>query len=197
MTEDPQRWLTPEMKAFIAWSRNKGKHPEAAPVRLWPLRNDDRLGHWLERAYHAHAALLRDAVAELGVTPAQAALLLDIREAAGRWSQGYLARRLRISRSVVTRLVHRLVALGLVELGEAQRGRRTRSLAVSRAGEELLEEVERCLEDAERELVGQLRPSEARWLLRVLPRVETAARRARGGELPARLPGQAQVTRWS
>jgi DNA-binding MarR family transcriptional regulator len=179
MADDPLRWLNAEMRALLAESAGEAPPTvDGRPVRYWPLSNDDRVGHWLERAHHAHAALMREAVSDLGITPAQAALLLDVNQPRQVWTHDHLARRLRVSRSVVTRMLRRLVALGLVTVEGDYGDRRQRPPRLSTAGQALIAGLEERLESAENELRGRLRPSQGRWLMVALPQVETAARRA-------------------
>lgn len=174
---DPLRFLTPQMRALLDELQGRAP-PGAKPVRFYPFSNDERVGHWLERAYHAHQFLMREALAELGLTPAQASLLLDVSQREHAQTHDHLARRLRVSRSVITRTLHRLECAGLVRMTTNAANRRQSHVELSDAGKAVVERLGEELERTDQELMGRLRPSARRWLTLLLPRLEDAARRA-------------------
>ncbi|MEQ8790954.1 MAG: MarR family transcriptional regulator [Pirellulaceae bacterium] len=140
----------------------------------------EQLGFQLGRAWYAYLGLLDRLLAEsnLGddVQPGMGNVLFALFEQDGQ-TMGSLARRLRLSKSAVTRLVRRVGKAGLVETTADTQDRRSTRVHLTPRAETLRE---RCLALADRvqqTLCDDLDDDEAASLTKLLERVTETIRR--------------------
>src|SRR6185369_2586514 len=106
-----------------------------------------RPGFLLRRAHQISAAVFEDACKGLALTPAQFGVLTVLQSHPGL-GQSSLARALGFDKVTVLRVLRGLQARGLVTRGPAEDNRRNVSVALTREGEQLLQQAQKPAEKA-------------------------------------------------
>lgn len=150
--------------------------PVQSLVRLYA-----RPGFLLRRAHQISAAVFENECRDVGLTPAQFGILTVLRATPGL-DQSSLARSLGFDKVTVLRVLRGLEQRGLVARSAAPGSRRNLSLALTRAGEQLLKEAQKPAERAYRQLMSPLSAEQQVQLLSLLHQLteglETQARAA-------------------
>lgn len=132
-----------------------GDEPAIAALGRWAL---PRLpGHLLRRCQQRAVDLFVAEVGENGPTPPQFAVLLAVCQAPGV-SQAALVRSTGIDRSTLAELVRRMVDRGLLRRRRTPRDQRANALALTPAGEALVEAVFPAMLKAQARILAPLPP---------------------------------------
>ncbi|CAN5587943.1 hypothetical protein BH11PSE7_BH11PSE7_15100 [soil metagenome] len=126
-----------------------------------------RPGFLLRRAHQISAAVFEDECRSVGLTPAQFGVLTVLRANPGL-DQSSLARALGFDKVTVLRVLRGLEGRGLVERSPSPLSRRNLSIALSPAGQDLLELAQKPAEVAYRRLMGPLTAQQQTQLLDLL-----------------------------
>jgi DNA-binding MarR family transcriptional regulator len=133
-------------------------------------RLDASAGHLLRRAHQRYQATFLDAAAGLGLTGPQFALLLRLAES-GRATQNHLGRLAAMDSATVQGVVRRLCERGLLCSASDPLDRRTRILALTEAGHDLLRAAQEAGRRANDALLAPLAAAERAQLLDLLQRL--------------------------
>ena len=126
-----------------------------------------RPGFLLRRAHQISAAVFEEECRGVGLTPAQFGVLTVLRASPGL-DQSSLARALGFDKVTMLRVLRGLEGRGLVERSPAPANRRNLSIALSVAGEALLDEAEKPAELAYQRLMAPLDPDQQNTLVELL-----------------------------
>lgn len=126
----------------------------------------ERLGYILHRADLRHMGLIRELLADIGLTPARATALAFIQANLGQ-GQAELGRALEINRASTMELVNSLVALDAVERREG-RDRRSHSLFLTERGQALFAQFQKISVEVDGIITSQMSPDEIDMLSRLL-----------------------------
>jgi DNA-binding MarR family transcriptional regulator len=126
-----------------------------------------RPGFLLRRAHQISAAVFEDACRDVGLTPAQFGALTVLQAHPGL-GQSSLARALGFDKVTVLRVLRGLEGRGLVTRAPAEDNRRNVSVALTRKGEELLQQAQRPAERAYKRLMAPLTREQQDQLLALL-----------------------------
>ena len=100
-------------------------------------RLEDQVGFWLRRAYQRHMAIFAAAMGDLDLTSTQFAALVKLHDQ-GATAQTELGRLTGMDRATISGVVSRLQKRGLVRLRPDPEDGRTRIVALTDAGADLL-----------------------------------------------------------
>ena len=141
----------------------------AAPQKLpMPLaRLYARPGFLLRRAHQISSAVFEDACKDLALTPAQFGVLTVLQAHPGL-GQSSLARALGFDKVTVLRVLRGLQARGLVTRAPAEDNRRNVSVALTREGEQILQQAQKPAERAYKRLMAPLNREQQEHLLDLL-----------------------------
>jgi DNA-binding MarR family transcriptional regulator len=126
-------------------------------------------------AAHAAEAEVESRLNAVGLSLAKLMALRALADAGEPVPLGQLADRLSCVKSNITQLIDRLEADGLVARKSAPADRRTKLAALTAAGRRACEEGVRVQQDAEREMLRRLSPSELQQLGTLLSKVGAAS----------------------
>ena len=126
-----------------------------------------RPGFLLRRAHQISAAVFEEECRVVGLTPAQFGAMTVLRAHPGL-DQSSLSRALGFDKVTVLRVLRGLQSRGLVERCAAASNRRTLSITLSAAGEELLKRAQQPAENAYRHLMSPLDTQQQQQLLALL-----------------------------
>ena len=145
------------------------KEAVASPQK--PLTTLSRLyarpGFLLRRAHQISAGVFEDECKELGLTPAQFGVLTVLQAHPGL-GQSSLARALGFDKVTVLRVLRGLQARGLVTRCPAETNRRNMMVALTPAGEDVLEQAQKPAERAYKRLMAPLAKDQQDQLLYLL-----------------------------
>lgn len=110
------------------------------PAAVAAYRFDRQIGHLLRRAYQRHLAIFQAHAGDRDLTSVQFATLCALRDN-GPQSQGALVRNTGVDQATIRGIVGRLRARGLIELARDRRDARKVIIAITAAGEALLDRV--------------------------------------------------------
>ena len=133
-------------------------------------RLDDLLGFHLRMASAVVARDFAEALADLGLTQKQCAVL-ELIAANPQVSQIDMAARLGMDRATMMALVDRLDERGLLVRTPSQRDRRRQELSLSETGQELLRNARRRIATHERRFLDRLGEAKAERLMSLLREV--------------------------
>ncbi len=108
-------------------------------------RLEDQVGYWLRRAYQRHMAIFAAIMSDLDLTSMQFAALVKLRDMKAV-TQTELGRLIGIDRATISGVVSRLQKRGLLQFRLDPLDRRSRIVALTDAGEEVLSEALRRTE---------------------------------------------------
>lgn len=126
--------------------------------RTAPLDPDRQLGYLLARAADAVSRSWHQALRDSGINPRQFSVLALVADDE-TLSQGELARRVLITPQSMSELLRSLESAGLIERGDAGRGRPS-NLVVTSAGHELLRQAYPVVRNVDREAFAALTDAE-------------------------------------
>jgi len=126
-----------------------------------------RPGFLLRRAHQISAAVFEDACRDLALTPAQFGVLTVLQSHPGL-GQSSLARALGFDKVTVLRVLRGLETRGLVSRAPAEDNRRNMSVALTREGEQVLQQAQKPAERAYKRLMGPLTREQQEQLLDLL-----------------------------
>jgi DNA-binding MarR family transcriptional regulator len=126
-----------------------------------------RPGFLLRRAHQISAAVFEDACKELRLTPAQFGVLTVLQAHPGL-GQSSLARALGFDKVTVLRVLRGLEARGLVTRAPAEDNRRNMVVALTPAGESVLQQAQKPAERAYKRLLAPLDKDQQEQLLHLL-----------------------------
>ncbi|MDJ0388159.1 MarR family transcriptional regulator [Roseomonas sp. E05] len=135
------------------------------PIDLGPLPG--LLGHLLRRAHGRMQTGFAEAIAGLGVTASEFALLCLV-EANPGITLGQLAHAAALDKSTLSPAMQRLTERQLVERQPVSGDRRTQALCLSPAGAALLPSLKACVETYESDMAAPLTSEERETLLSLL-----------------------------
>lgn len=133
-------------------------------------RLDASTGHLLRRAVQRHQALFQDFGVGIGLTAPQFAALTKLAELK-RVTQNRLGRLVAMDPATAQGVMKRLALRGLLVPGKDPMDRRTVVLAITPAGELLVERARAAGMRANQELVGGLNAAEQAQLVELLRRI--------------------------
>jgi DNA-binding MarR family transcriptional regulator len=103
-------------------------------------RLEDQVGYWLRRAYQRHMAIFAAIMSDLDLTSVQFAALVKLRDMKAV-TQTELGRLIGIDRATISGVVSRLQKRGLLQFRLDPLDRRSRIVALTAAGEALLDQA--------------------------------------------------------
>ena len=133
----------------------------------------DLPGHYIRRLQQIAVAIFLQETEATGVTPVQYAALQAIASAPGV-DQRTLARAIGFDTSTIAGVIDRLEARGLMLRSPSPEDRRVRRLALTDAGQDLLNEVVPAMQRAQLRMLEPLAPKERAEFMRMLKVLVTA-----------------------
>ena len=130
-------------------------------------------GHYIRRLQQIAVAIFLQETEKHGVTPVQYAALQKVGGAPGI-DQRTLARSIGLDTSTIAGVIDRLEARGLMQRSASPEDRRVRLLALTDAGEELLEAIEPDMLKAQERILAPLPKAERAEFMRMLRALVTA-----------------------
>jgi len=103
-------------------------------------RLEDQVGYWLRRAYQRHMAIFAAVMSDLDLTSIQFSSLVKLRDMKAV-TQTELGRLIGIDRATISGVVSRLQKRGLLQFRLDPLDRRSRIVALTPAGESLLDQA--------------------------------------------------------
>jgi MarR family transcriptional regulator for hemolysin len=143
---------------------------EVLPAPLAPLASD--LCWMLSRASHSLTTELTAALEGSGISPREHAVLAAA--TGGEHTQTDLARLVGIDKTTMMVTLDELEAAGLAERRPLSTDRRARVVAVTRAGEKKVREVEKVLDRVREDVLGALAEADREVFLRCLAQLACA-----------------------
>jgi DNA-binding MarR family transcriptional regulator len=131
---------------------------------------DERLGYLLKTGYGQLAERIDAALASLGLTARQLAVL-SVVATNDSLSQIALSERLGVDRTTIVAMLDELEDAGLIERRRAPRDRRRNALALTVSGKSRVLRAEKARADAEADYLARLDSSDARRLVDLLQRL--------------------------
>lgn len=131
---------------------------------------EDRLGYLLKTGYAQLAQRVDRALASLGLTARQLAVL-SVVATNDSLSQIALSDRLGVDRTTLVAILDELEEVGLVERRKDQRDRRRNVLALTASGTSRVLRAEKARADAEADYLAKLDGNDARRLVKLLQRL--------------------------
>jgi MarR family transcriptional regulator, lower aerobic nicotinate degradation pathway regulator len=140
----------------------------------WPL--DQRPGFLIRRLHQIHVALFQESCAAFEITPLQYSLLsaLAVR---GTADQTTLAADVALDRTTTTGALKRLQLRNFVERSTDQRDRRAQICRLTKAGANLLRQMESSARAAHRETVADLRKADQKRFIAMMQQIVAARSR--------------------
>jgi DNA-binding MarR family transcriptional regulator len=140
----------------------------------WPL--DQRPGFLIRRLHQIHVALFQERCAAFEITPLQYSLLsaLAVR---GTADQTTLAADVALDRTTTTGALKRLQLRNFVERSIDQRDRRAQLCRLTKAGANLLRQMESSARAAHRETVADLRKADQKRFIAMMQQIVAARSR--------------------
>jgi MarR family transcriptional regulator, temperature-dependent positive regulator of motility len=137
---------------------------------------DHMPGHLARRFQQIAVALFHAECSAAGydLTPVQYAALVAIRKEPGL-DQATLSGRIAFDRTTITGVIDRLAQKALIERRPSKTDRRAHALAITDAGEALLQAVQPAVDAAQRQMLQGLNPGEAENFMRLFQKVIRAA----------------------
>jgi MarR family transcriptional regulator, lower aerobic nicotinate degradation pathway regulator len=126
-----------------------------------------RPGFLLRRAHQISAAVFEDACKDLGLTPAQFGVMTVLQSHPGM-GQSSLARALGFDKVTVLRVLRGLESRGYVARGPAEDNKRNVCVALTPAGEAVLQQAQKPAEKAYKRLMGPLDKEQQAQLVQLL-----------------------------
>lgn len=123
--------------------------------RTADYRLEDQVGYWLRRAYQRHMAIFAAIMSDLDLTSMQFAALVKLRDMKAV-TQTELGRLIGIDRATISGVVARLQKRGLLQFRLDPLDRRSRIVALTDAGEEVLSEALRRTEQVGEETLAPI-----------------------------------------
>jgi len=152
-----------------------------------------RPGFLLRRAHQISAAVFEDACRDLSLTPAQFGVLTVLQAHPGL-GQSTLARALGFDKVTVLRVLRGLETRGLVARAPAPDNRRNVSVALTREGEQVLQQAQKPAERAYKRLMAPLTREQQEQLLDLLQLLTGELEdEARAAFVPPSAPATRQV----
>lgn len=137
-----------------------------------------RPGFLLRHGHQIAVAVFTEECAAFDITPGQYGALTIIHAESGI-DQRTLARRIGLDASTTGGIVNRLAERGLIDRGVDPHDRRSRTLALTGAGEELLVAAAPAVKAAQKRLLAPLSATERDQLVGLLGRLTAAHRKPR------------------
>lgn len=134
---------------------------------------DDLPGHCIRRLQQIAVALFMQEVEAHGLTPVQYGVLRTVRDSTGI-DQRTLARSMALDTSTTAGVVDRLEARGLLVRSTPADDRRMRLLALTPAGDALLDEATPAAVAAQKRILAPLPATERAMFMRMLKRLVAA-----------------------
>ena len=129
------------------------------------------LGQALGCAAHLFRERADARMANCGVTPLQAHVILHLNFCGGSLSQMELGRHLRVKPSTVNGILDRMEEKGIIRRTADKNDQRQKRVSATEKGREMKELVRNAFQDAEAAMARGLRPDEAETLRSLLGRV--------------------------
>jgi DNA-binding MarR family transcriptional regulator len=149
------------------WNSSMAKKRLQNAEPAWPL--DQRPGFLIRRLHQIHVALFQQKCAAFEITPLQYSLLsaLAVR---GTADQTTLAADVALDRTTTTGALKRLQLRNFVERSIHHRDRRAQICRLTKAGANLLQQMERSARAAHRETVADLSKADQKRFIAMMPR---------------------------
>jgi DNA-binding MarR family transcriptional regulator len=135
-----------------------------------------RPGFLLRHGHQIAVAVFTEECAEFDITPGQYGALMIIRVHTGI-DQRTLARRIGLDASTTGGIVNRLAERGLIDRRVGTSDRRSRTLALTEAGQRLLEAAAPAVKAAQKRLLAPLAAAERDQFVELLSRLIAAHRK--------------------